>query len=383
MRRVVTVLAIWAAGLGAASQFGKISVLYADFGAAYPGASAVALGLIVSTVGIVGLVFGTTAGLLVARIGARRGIVAALLMGAAMSLVEAQGLPYAALIAARVVEGVSHLAIVVIGPTLIAGLAVDRYRGLAMTLWSSFFGVTYALLAVFADGATVWGLLSVHALWMAAVAMVLAVLLPRDAGVGVTEGQGGLLAQHLAIYRSAWVAAPAMGFFCYTFLFVALLTLLPPEVPMVTRAVAAVGMPLISIVVSLTFGVWMLGRMPAWRVVQLGYALAVPGFVVLALGWGQGAVMAGAGLWIASALGLVQGASFAAIPQLNPEPDARARAAGAVAQLGNLGTTTGTPLLAAVLVGWGPWGLCVVAMLACGLGLCLHQFQARRRESLQ
>ena len=383
MRRLITILALWAAGLGAAAQFGKISVLYGAFGAGYPGSSAVALGLIVSIVGIVGLIFGTTAGLLVARVGPRRGIVAALVMGAAMSLLQSQGLPYGALIASRVVEGVSHLAIVVIGPTVIAGLATERYRALAMTLWSSFFGVTFALLALFAAAATVSGLFVAHAVWMAGVAVWLALLLPRDVVQPMAQGQGGLLAQHAAIYQSPSVAAPAMGFLCYTFLYVALLTLLPPEVPLTHRVAAAVGMPMISIAVSLTFGVWLLGQMAAWRLVQLGYGLAMPGFVVLLAFWGQGAVMAAASLWVAAALGLIQGASFAAIPQLNPTADSRARAAGAVAQMGNLGTTTGTPVLASVLVATGPWGLTVVCLVACGLGIFLHQWQARRRESLE
>ena len=51
---------------------------------------------------------------------------------------------------------------------------------------------------------------------------------------------------------------------------------------------------------------------------------------------------------LAGAMGIVQGASFAAIPQLNHSAEDRARASGAVAQLGNLGTTTGTPLLSAL-----------------------------------
>ena len=379
---MITILCVWAGGLGAAAQFGKVSVLYPALALEYPGASAVALGLIVSVVGMVGLVFGITAGLLVARVGVRRGLVAALLMGAAMSLVQSQGLPYGLMIASRVVEGVSHLAIVVIGPTVIAGLACDRYRGLAMTLWSSFFGLTYAVLALFAAGASVAGLFVAHAGWMAGVAVVLAFLLPRGGVRPWPEGLGGVMAQHAAIYRSSSVAAPAFGFFSYTFLYVAMLTLLPPEVPLAERALVAAGMPLISIVVSMTLGVWLLGRMPAWRLVQLGYGLAVPGFAVLALVWGDGPMMAVAGLWLAAALGLVQGACFAAIPELNPGVDARARAAGAIAQLGNLGTTTGTPVLAAVLVGMGPAGLCMVAVAACALGAGLHQMQARRRDIL-
>lgn len=371
---------VWCAGLGAAAQFGKISVLFPVLAQVYAGYSAVGLGLIVSIVGIVGLVFGTTAGLFVARVGPRRAMVAALCLGAAMSALQALGLPYPVMIASRVAEGISHLAIVVVGPTLMAAMASDAQRGFVMTLWASFFGVAYTLLALFSP----WQmemLLAGHAVWMAGLALALGWLLPPDPPPAVGSGEAGLLARHLAIYASPRMAAPALGFFCYTFLYVALLTLLPPQVPATDRAFVAAGMPLISIAVSLTFGVWLLRRMRAFRLVQLGYVVAIPAFVLLALGWGSGAVMAAAGLWLSAALGIVQGASFAAIPDLNASAETRAGAAGAIAQLGNLGTTTGTPVLAAVLAGQGPWGLALVAVLACSLGIALHALQARRRQT--
>lgn len=384
MRNLAIILAVWCAGLGAAAQFGKISVLFEDLAQNYAGQGAFALGLVVSVVGFVGLVFGTTAGLLVARIGPRRAIVLALVMGAGMSVLQALILPYGAMIASRIVEGFSHLAIVVVGPTLIAAVANDRYRGLAMTLWSSFFGVTYALLAVFAPmvigafGAA--GLFLGHALWMAAIAAVLAVLLPKDPVFQAKPDTAGLLAQHVTIYASPWLSAPATGFFFYTFLYVAALTLLPVETALAYRGVVAVGMPLISIALSLTLGVWLLSRMTAVRLVQWGYVAAIPGFVLLALTWGQGAGMAVAALWLSAALGLVQGASFASIPELNHSSEDRARAAGAIAQLGNLGTTTGTPVLAALLAGQGPVALVICAVVMCGMGIAAHAINARRRQ---
>jgi len=119
--------------------------------------------------------------------------------------------------------------------------------------------------------------------------------------------------------------------------------------------------------------------MTAVRLVMLGYAAAMPGFVVLGLLWGQGAGMVLGGFMLAGALGIVQGASFAALADLNPRPEDRASAAGALAQLGNLGTTTGTPLLAALLAQAGPPGLVLAAVGLCGLGIALHALQARRR----
>lgn len=375
------VLLLWCAGLGAAAQFGKISILYETLRTTYGGGGEVALGLVVSIVGMVGLIFGTTAGLLVARIGPRRAIVAALAAGAAMSALQALLPPYPLMLASRIVEGASHLAIVVVGPTMIATLAPEHRRPLAMTLWSSFFGVTYTILALIGPHAGPTGLFLGHAAWMGALAAILALTLPPDPR-GRALPMDNLLAQHARIYASPRLAAPAMGFCCYTFLYVAVLTLLPPETPATHRALIAAGMPLVSIAVSLTLGVWLLGRMSAVALVQTGYAVAIPGFLILWVFWGQGAGMVAGGFLLSAALGIVQGASFAAIPELNASPDDRARAAGAVAQLGNLGTTTGTPVLAALLANAGPAGLTAAAVTLSALGLAIHAVQKARRAQL-
>lgn len=380
---MILVLLLWCAGLGAAAQFGKISILYETLRATYGGNGEVALGLVVSIVGMVGLIFGTTAGLLVARIGPRRAIVAALALGAVVSALQTLPLPYAALILTRVLEGVSHLAIVVVGPTMIAGLSPARHQGLAMTLWSSFFGVTYALLALIAPSLLADGSITTlflgHAVWMAALALLLYILLPTDPFAPPLPSLGGLIRQHGTIYASPTIAAPAMGFVFYTALYVALLTLLPPLLPEGQRALAAAGMPLLSIGVSLTLGVWGLNYMTAVRMVQAGYAAGLVATVVLWAGWGEGTVTLLAAFALAGAMGIVQGASFASIPQLNTTPEDRARASGAVAQLGNLGTTSGTPILALLIAGMGPSGVIAFALPLCAAGIAVHALQARRR----
>lgn len=381
MRVLITVLALWCAGLGAAAQFGKVSFALEFFATRYPLAGPVALGLIVSVVGMVGLVFGMTAGLLVARIGPRRAIVAALALGALLSTLQVLDLPYPVLIASRVLEGLSHLAIVVVGPTMIAGITPTRHQGLAMTLWSSFFGVTYAAMAVLAPAALAGGLAGLllpHAVFMAILAVVLYGLLPPDPPAPLAAGEG-VLAQHLTIYASPSLAAPALGFVNYTAIYVAVLTLLPPLMPPAMVAVTAAGMPLVSILLSLTLGVWALRYLSAVRLAQAGFAVGALSVVALALVWGQGALMLATALIFAGAMGIVQGASFAAIPQLNLTAEDRARSLGAVAQLGNLGTLTGTPVLAYLIAVMGPLGVLAFALPLCLLGIALHLWLARRR----
>lgn len=379
---LLIVLALFLAGLGAAAQFGKMSFGLDALAAAYPGAGPVALGWVVSIVGIVGLVFGTTAGLLVARIGPRRAVQGALALGAAISALQAAGLPYPLLLASRVAEGVSHLGIVVVGPTVIAAAAAGRWQGAAMTLWSTFFGLTYAGLSLVAPAVIaaqgLGGLFLGHAIWMAAIGGLLWRLLPPDPPPPAAAPKS-LWAEHRSIYASPRIAAPALGFVFYTALYVAVLTLLPPLLPAPWQGPVATLMPLVSIAASLTFGVWLLPRLGPMRVVQTGFALAALAAVAFAVERGQGAGMAVAALVLSAGLGLVQGASFAAIPALNATADDRARAAGAVAQLGNLGTTIGTPLLAALIAGFGAEGIAGFAVVGSLGGMAMHAWLAARR----
>lgn len=380
------VIALWGAGLGAAAQFGKMSVIHDLSALRYPGAGPMALGLLVSIIGFPGLIFGTTAGIFVQGLGYRRVLVAALALGAALSLVQAPMLPLPLMLGLRVIEGLSHLAIVVAAPVLIAQVAPLARQGLAMTLWSSFFGVTYAVMALLgrplAEAMGPGALLLAHGAYMAGFALLLARLLPADPPRGgLNLSPRAVLRQHGTIYASPRIAAPAMGFVCYTITYVAVLTLLPPFAGPGLQALLATAMPLTSIAVSLTLGVWLLGRMSAVRVVVSGFAVAVLAAAVLGVVWGQAAPMVAACLVIAAALGVVQGASFASIPQLNAAGADRAQAAGAVAQLGNLGTTTGTPLLSALILGFGSTGLAGFILGFSALGIALHLWQGWRRQT--
>lgn len=375
------VLALWFAGLCAAGQFSKVGVIFAELAPLWPEAGA-RLGLVVSVVGFVGIIFGTTAGLMVARLGARRMMIGALLAGAALSAAQVAILPLGWMIASRAAEGFAHLAIVVAGPVLIGAVTQPRDQAATMTLWSTFFGLAFTLTAAFglpfAQAHGAGALFAAHAGLMAVAALLLAVVLPPDGPPqGARLSLGGILADHGRIYASPRIAAPAMGFVFYTLMFVAMLTLVPGLVAPEYRALTAALMPLISIAASLLLGVVMVRWMGAVAVVQAGFALAV----LAALFWwassGFGQVLAAMAL--SAALGLVQGASFAAIPALNASREDRAMAAGAIAQLGNVGTTLGTPVLLAMSGAWGPASVAWFALPLAGAGIGVHQWQRARR----
>lgn len=377
------ILALWGAGLGAAGQYAKISVVFHRLDEMYPEAGA-ALGFVVSLVGFVGIVFGVVAGLVVARLQYRRALIWALWAGAAISAVQALSLPLPLMLATRAVEGLSHLAIVVATPTLIAQLSEDRHKGLTLTLWGTFFGVAFTLLVVLGlPLVEAWGipaLFVAHALWMAVFAVILGA---RLRGLDATSPEGSLqwrqiLGDHVTIYRSPSMAAPGLGWLFYTFCFLALLTVLPPFIEPEMRARVMGSMPLAAILVSMTLGVWLLRFVPAVAVVQLGFAGSIVALLWLLIAPG----LPVACIALAGALGLIQGASFAAVAQINATAETRFRANGAMAQMGNLGNTLGTPLMLGILGLAGYSGLILISVGVMSLGILAHGWLALRRRRL-
>lgn len=377
------VVAVWAAGLGAAAQYGKVSVAFEPLGSLYPEAGT-ALSLSVSMAGVVGILLGVVAGLFVASFGYRRSLVWALWLGAMMSALQVLHLPYGLFLLTRVIEGLSHLGIVVAGPTLMALLASEAQRGAALTVWSTFFGVSFALLSWFGlplvASQGLLALFAAHAAVMAGLALLLQHAL-RDLPVPPRQpvpSLRGLPGLHLGIYRSAAKLAPAAGWLCYTSCFVALLTVLPPHLPEAQRALVMGAFPLVSIASSMLLGVALLRRLSAVALVQLGFVLCLLSGMWLWLVPGDWIAC----LALAAAFGLVQSGSFAAVPQLNSSAADQAESNGAMSQAGNAGNVIGTPLLLAAVAMAGYGGMMAVVCLLFGLGALLHQLMAIQRRAV-
>ena len=91
---------------------------------------------------------------------------------------------------------------------------------------------------------------------------------------------------------------------------------------------------------------WLLRFWGTFRTSLFGFSLTVVG----GLGVLQGIDFAVWFMFIG--LGFIPAAQFAMIAELNGTEGKRAKAAGAIAQMGNVGTATGTPVFAVLLL-WG------------------------------
>jgi DHA1 family inner membrane transport protein len=376
---LLLVLLLWCAGLGAAAQFSKMSLIFTQLELVYGGGQSSAfLGFLVSLISFLGIVFGLYAGLVVARAGFRRILIAGLILGALVSAFQATVPTLGLMLTSRLIEGASHLVIVVAAPTLIAQTASQHLLPLAMTLWSTFFGVAYAVTAWLGQPLVdVYGMTSlfwVHAGWMLLIAGLVFVALPKD--TATTSGPiGNIITRHFEIYSGPATAAPALAWLCYTLTFVSLLTVLPPFLAVENRALVVGLMPLAGIATSLTLGVLLQRLVSAVTVVVIGFAFAAACILGLLHSPGDPILC----VTLFGVLGLVQGANFGAIPALNPSDQARAHANGAVAQMGNLGNTFGTPIALSMIALLGFNGLVIFTLMAYGTGIAVHLKLARIR----
>jgi DHA1 family inner membrane transport protein len=144
------------------------------------------------------------------------------------------------------------------------------------------------------------------------------------------------------------------------------------------RAFVTGAMPLASIVSSMTVGVWALRHISAVGVVIWGFGCSIVSMVWL----GIDPANAYGCIALAASLGLIQGASFAAVPQLNNTAETQAQANGAMAQMGNVGNTIGTPIMVAALAGFGYVALPVFVSIALLMGLLVHLILSRVRNKV-
>ncbi|NOD46434.1 MULTISPECIES: MFS transporter [unclassified Ruegeria] len=382
MIQIFQVLLLWLAGLGAATQFAKIAVPFPELVLLYPDHTET-MGWLLSIISLIGALLGALSGAIVGRVGPLKLLIFGLCLGGAISMFQATWPGFYIMLASRFVEGLSHLAIVVAAPTLIAQITTGKARNIAMVLWSTFFGVAFALNAwiglplIAAFGLTTFFLL--HGFLMLGVAGVILICRMRVQFASDTKPWQWteVLNVHLRTYRSPFVSAPAVGWFFYTLTFVSLLAILPGRLSEEISAHVAGLMPLAGIVLSWIAVPVLLNVMPCVAVINLGFGLGIFSIAGAFLGLPLEIVC----VLLFAVLGLVQGGSFAAVPILNQTAEAQALSYGAMAQMGNAGNLLGTPVLLAVLWRVDEAGMLLSVIGIYAIAILAHIALARQRAA--
>jgi len=167
-----------------------------------------------------------------------------------------------------------------------------------------------------------------------------------------------IIGVHKAIYTNPRLFAPGVGHGIYTAIFIAVVAFLPSVLGVMWLTAV---LPLANL--SGTFVSGFIARhIPASRLSILCFAIAGVLFVLLGL---TGSIVIA--LLAMFATGVTAGANFAAVPEFNHAAEDQARANGAMAQIGNIGTFSGTPLYA--LVAGSLWGISGISIAICVLGV--------------
>jgi MFS family permease len=374
-RRWTSILFLWLLGVLAAAQLAKISVIAPVLRSRF-GLTLTETGWLISLLEVGGGLFGFVAGLGLGRVGCRRALLSGLVLLAVSGLWEASASSAIPLFAARAMEGLAYLLVVIAAPTTIATIADAHARPRALALWSTFVPVGVAIgSAVTSLALAPWGLRGVMLGW----AMLVMAAIPIAIRLPIGHGIENRIAFPPA---PAWLATIAFGLYTLS---ICALTMLLPTYLVEQRGAAISTSGLIAALASgatlpaFGFALWaMRGGAPGRRTMILIATPALVGAGALgAAAFTGGTGLAGASMLAVLAIGvggIVSPLMFARLPVLagvRRGDDPRiASANGLLTQFGAGGALLGPPLAARLVehAGWQALGIAFallsLAMLA-------------------
>lgn len=388
----IMVIILWGIGVAAAAQFAKVSISLEALAQQYNISNSVAA-VILTSIGILGIVLGAAAGMIVGAIGTRKSLVVALVIGILSSVLQAFLPSFYIFLFSRLVEGISHLLIVVAAPTAILSVTIPKQQSITMGLWATFFGVAYAISGYVGNTILAHGGISYlyfsHA-GLILILMVLYLLLSKSASIvnqpPLMEELSKAWKSQFSVYRSFSTATPSYAFFWHTLMFVALLTFLPTFGNSVDeKRLLSTVLPLISIIGSFLGGAISQKSKSALKQLQISFAVLTAMAIAMWASIGSSSFFLAACLTMLTS-GIVQASMFASVAELCKSETAQAQANGAITQLGNLGATCGSPIFAWVILQSGTGSVPLLAAFMALLAtvtvtICISLIRPSQKES--
>jgi predicted MFS family arabinose efflux permease len=355
------IIILWFAGISAAMQFAKFSYAFIYLKDLY-NVGHFWMGLSLSVVALIGLIFGLTISIYISKIGQSKILLLSLLLSAVLSLLQAlfiQSFPL--IFVTRILEGISHLGILVTAPILIISLSAKKHQSIAMGLWSSFFGVSFfitpligrPIMEMFAANVmySVDALFLLHAAISLLLFIVLFFLIRKIKIPHIENKKESFLAVHKKVYSDWKEVSPGILFFFHTFMFIALFTFLPGFAgDEKTRHFLLIVLPLLSIAGTFAEGIISQYFMLPSRLNMCAYIALVVLILIIKFSLDNVTVFIVASMILLFFSGIIQGSVFSIIPSLSSSADEQTNENGAVAQLGNLGSIMGAPVISHFLV---------------------------------
>jgi len=307
------------------------------------------IGLSLSVVGLIGLIFGVTISIYSSKITQNKILLVSLLLGVLISFIQALNPVFPVVFISRILEGISHLGIVVSAPIIMILLSSEKHHSIVMGLWSGFFGIAFAVTAWAGKPIvalySVSGLFLVHAILLFVIFLILFFSI-RKLDIPHNESNKiSFFAAHIKVYSNWRTVSPGVLFFFHTFMYIALFTFLPRlSENENTKNVLLVVLPLISIIGTMIAGILSQYFVAPSKLSVAAYMSLLVLIFVVKLSFNNSVLFVAASMILILFSGIVQGSVFSLIPNISLTTGDQTNANGAVAQLGNLGSTLGPPL---------------------------------------
>lgn len=393
-KKIILILFLWLSGIVAGMQFAKFSstigLIQTEIGI-----NQLYSGWLLSSLGIIGIALGITAGVIVSRYSPFKMVIAFLWWAAAASLLQALFSHPVFMLSVRIFEGFSQLILVSAAPTALLKITPKRYQPFIMTLWGTFFGVAYLIMNILQNPLIQLGgwkaIFYGHALFSAVVALVLLLCMraastPENAAQTTLQGHNNLsfISQHKAVYKETGSLLPGLLFGCHALMYLVFLTYIPqrfnqsyPE-ELFKNSFLLISMPLFSTAGTFVSGI-ILNKSQKSPLILIQYTFATMIGLFFLIIFNNGPVFF---LATASAIlfcaGILQGSVFATIPYLSNDSTIHAYANGAITQMGNIGTTVGPPIFSTLLIYFG-WNVAFVFPMVSSLAGILLIFAFRKK----
>lgn len=384
--RAIAILFLLCAGILAGAQLGKIAPLVGWY-QQDSGFTLVVVGWIAALIGFFVAIAAYPAGVAIQRFGTRRASVLSFAVLAAGAFWLAAAADPAPVLAARLVEGLGYLVLVIAVPALLSDLSPPNWRGPVMAVWGGFVPIGFAIANLLASAVIpVYGerafLLSMAALFvffaLPASALIWRV---QDADTGrFADAAGETAPSSQTLTPAIWLLGLAFG--AYVISSMGFFTFMPTFVSSHGgRMLFSAGV----IALLVPAGNALAGMLLHGRDGRFASRLAAVAFLATVISATPAFVLANPVLAtlcaaaVAVSGGVVASSLFAAIPSYVPRGGSVSIAIGLVAQAGGIGTLIGPPLTAAIIENQSWPGLGAFLSVAAFLGfVCLLPLVRRR-----
>lgn len=382
------VLMLVGAGVVAAFQIGKapaaLPIVRADLGLSLTQAA-----WVVSIFNAIGIVAGMALGALAERVGHRRAALGGLGIIAVASAAGAGATGATGLLAARFLEGLGFMTVVVATPALLVRAAAPADVKLAFGFWSTYMPTGTAAMMTAAPAliaATGW-----RGLWLVNAALAVLFVFALARATRGLASRGASASGSVVGDMRTTVAAPgprllALIFACYTVQFLGVLGLLPTL--LVERDGLAPGLAAVlgSAAVAINIpgnllGGWVVHRGLSRGTVVLGVSAVMAACAPLIYGAGLPLpARYGACLLLSFVGGMLPAVVLGAGPVLAPSARHLAITNGLIMQGSNLGQVIGPPAVAAMAAGRGGWEAAPIVLGSAALLCMILALRLRRIE---